>query len=88
MTDNKSSILQKLKEQKAKLEERIQAAEAREKAKVRKQEMRRQQLVGAYYLELAHKDNTYQDLVNRLSSYLTRNSDRALFDLPPLKKGD
>lgn len=76
--------LAKLKAQRAILEARIQAAEARAKTIERKQETRRKILIGAYYLEQSQQPHEQEALKARLAGYLTRASDRALFDLPPL----
>lgn len=76
--------LAKLKAQRAKIEARIQAAEARAKTMERKQATRRKILVGAYYLDQIQQPSEWEVLKAHLASYLTRASDRALFDLPPL----
>lgn len=78
------SQLEKLKEQRAKLAARIQAIEARAKTSKQKQETRRKILVGAYYLDEATKNNQLDDINKKMEAYLTRNSDRALFELPEL----
>lgn len=77
-----NSTLNKLKAQKAALEARIQAAEARAKESERKKDTRRKILVGSYYLEQALKNNQMDELKKLLDSFLTRDSDRKLFDLP------
>lgn len=79
------SALEKLKAQRAKLDARIQAAEARSKSAERKQETRRKILVGSYYLDKAREQGKLEDLKNRMAEYLSRDSDRQLFDLPPAK---
>ena len=55
--------------------------EASEKAKERKRDTQRKILVGAYYLDKAKKENTYQSLVDLMDGFLTRVSDRKLFGL-------
>lgn len=80
----KSDYLEKLKTQRAKLEARIQAAEARSKASERKQDTRRKILIGSYYLEHAQKNNDMETLKHIMADYLTRPTDRKLFDLPEL----
>jgi len=77
--------LERLKEQRKKLEARIQAAEAREKNSDRKKDTRRKILIGAYYLEQAKEKNQFDDIKKVMDKYLTRNSDRSLFDLPNKK---
>lgn len=76
-----ASQLLKLKEQRAKLEARIQAAEARAKQDERKKDTRRKILVGSYYLEHVMQNNQMDELKKKLDEFLTRNSDRKLFDL-------
>ena len=76
--------IDKLKEQRDKLNARIQAVEAREKTAERKRDTRRKVLVGAYGLEkAASTENGMADLIKRLDGYLTRDADRDLFGLPP-----
>jgi hypothetical protein len=72
--------LERLKEQRAKLEARIQAAEARAKQSERKQDTRRKILVGSYHLDKAIKENKLADLKQLMDGYLTRENDRKLFD--------
>lgn len=79
-----TKIVDKLKEQRDKLNARIQAAEAREKSAERKKDARRKILVGSYYLEQAEKKEKMDDLKKRMDEFLKRESDRALFDLEPL----
>jgi hypothetical protein len=78
--------LEKLKTQRDKLNARIQAVEARSKQSERKKETRRKILVGAYFLEQAVKDNQMQDIMQKMDGFLSRSSDRKLFDLPELPK--
>ncbi len=79
------SYLEKLKAQRAKLEARIQAAEARSKTSQRKQETRRKILVGSYYLDQAQGSEQQAALRQLMDGYLKRDSDRTLFNLPTLK---
>ena len=81
MDDKKLNQLERLKAQRKKIEARIQAAEARIKTKERKQDTRRKILVGSYYLDQAHKNGTGDDIKKLMTDYLSRESDRALFDL-------
>jgi len=74
--------LEQLKEQKKNLERRIQMAEAREKTKDKKKDTRRKILLGAYYLDKTTKDNSMDEIKKLMDRYLTRDSDRILFDLP------
>ena len=77
-----NEYLEKLKEQRDKLNARIQLAEARDKVLERKKDTRRKILVGSYYLDHALKNNEWDALKNLLDNFLTRDSDRKLFDLP------
>ena len=80
-TDKTKAYLERLKMQKEKLEARIQKAEARKKVNDRKEDTRRKILVGSYYLDMAQKEGKWEQLVQRMDKYLTRNSDRKLFGL-------
>ena len=77
-----------LKQQQAKITARIQQLEARNKSAERKKDLRRKILVGAYYLEQAMLNGTPNDLKERMGAYLTRNSDRGLFELPDIPEKD
>ena len=76
--------LERLKEQREKLNSRIQAVEARIKNSERKKDTRRKILVGSYFLDKANKENTVNEIKKLMDKFLTRNSDRVLFDLEPL----
>ena len=78
--------LQKLKEQKEKLNARIQLIENRHKNKERKNDTRRKILLGSYYFDNAQKNGTMEDIKKIMNTYLTRDTDRLLFDLP-VKEG-
>lgn len=65
-----------------------QKQSAREKAlaakKERANDTRRKILLGAFYLDQMQKNESFKaQIVPKLDAYLTRNDDRALFDLPP-----
>jgi hypothetical protein len=79
------TTLDKLKEQRAKLNARIEAAEARSKTSERKKETQRKILVGAYYLDQARKNDGMDGIKEIMEVYLRRESDRKLFDLPVLE---
>ncbi len=68
------------------LQAQIQNLKARERSKAEKEETRRKILVGAYTLDQARENGTYEKLVAALEGYLTRDSDRKLFGLPELQK--
>lgn len=85
MTTPTLTALEKLKKQRTTLDNRIQAAEARTRVSERKKDTRRKILVGAYYLEQTQNHpERMTELKTHLAGYLKRNSDRQLFDLPPL----
>ena len=84
--DKKSKKLENLKKKHAQLNAQIQALEAAEKTRERKRETRRKILVGAYYLDQAREKHQFDALVKVMDGYLNRNSDRVLFDLPPLEE--
>ena len=84
-TKKKQNQLDKLKQQRDALNARIQAAEARGRVSARKQDTRRKILIGAYYLDQAQQNpDQWSQLVKIMADYLTRDSDRRLFGLPPL----
>ncbi|CAL7962266.1 Relaxasome subunit MobC [Gammaproteobacteria bacterium] len=76
--------LKRLMEQREKIDARIQAAEARIKSSERKKDVRKKILVGAYYLDIAIKENRMNEIKEIMDKYLTRDSDRILFDLSQL----
>ena len=81
----KISQIEKLKRQKEIIEARLQQAEARHKHRERKEETRRKILLGAYFLDKLRKEGTLESVKQELEVFLTRNSDRKLFDLPLLE---
>ena len=81
-----NSSIEKLKQKKAQIEARIQAMEARSKSKERKADTRKKILVGSYYLDLAIKEKTLEDLKNIMDKFLERDNDRLLFELAPKTK--
>lgn len=81
--------LEKLKKQEAQLKARIQALEAGEKTRERKKDMQRKILFGSFMLQrVKENDPIALELQAKLSGYLTRDHDRALFELAPLPKED
>ena len=72
--------LKQLKAQKAKVDARKKAVQAKAQ---RSQDTRRKVLAGALMLEMMEKDaTTKQRFMQHLNSYLTRADDRSLFGLP------
>lgn len=88
MSKQSESLLEKLKNQREKLNARIQSAEARLKTTERKKDTRRKILLGSYYLDEANKQNKWNEIKNIMNQYLKRNSDRELFDLEPLAENE
>jgi len=84
MTKHSKSLLDKLKNQREKLDARIQSTEARLKTTERKKDTRRKILIGSYYLDKANQENTFDEMKAIMNQYLKRNSDRELFDLEPM----
>ena len=76
--------LERLREQREKLNARIDSVEARLKTSERKQDVRRKILVGAYYLDEAIKNNKMDEIKAFMDKYLKRDFDRELFGLEPL----
>jgi|LauGreDrversion4_2_1035121.scaffolds.fasta_scaffold03463_4 hypothetical protein len=81
-----SSDLDSLKKKRNIINARIRLMQNREQSKERKDNTRRKILIGSYYLEQANKNNSFDSVVKLMDSYLTRDSDRMLFDLLPIKK--
>ena len=81
-----ASNLDSLKKKRDIINARIRLAQNREQSKERKDNTRRKILIGSYYLDLANKNNSFNDIVKLMDSYLTRDSDRMLFDLKSIKK--
>ena len=78
--------LDSLKKKRDVLNARIRLMQNREQSKERKDNTRRKILIGSYYLDKANKNNSFDDVVKLMDSYLTRDSDRKLFGLTPVKK--
>lgn len=84
MSTSKQSTVEKLKRQRELLNAKIQKAEATEKQKTRKNETRMKILVGSYFLEKYKQDTDMAELRKMLDTFLTRKSDRELFELEVL----
>ncbi len=85
-SENANQSLARLKEQRQKLDAKIQATENRHKTAERKKDLQRKILVGTYYLQEAMRQGTWEEIKKQMDHFLTRDSDRRLFDLPPLEK--
>ncbi|RDI37985.1 mobilization protein [Aquicella lusitana] len=81
MSKQSKQALEKLKEQRDKLNARIQQKEARLKSSERKIDTRKKILIGSYFLDNAIKENKLDEIKSLMDKYLKRNSDRSLFDL-------
>lgn len=86
MSKLSKQALEKLKEQRDKLNARIQQKEARLKSSERKIDTRKKILIGSYFLDNAIKENKLDEIKSFMDKYLKRNSDRALFDLELLQE--
>jgi len=75
--------LERLREQREKLNSRIQTVEARLKTSERKKDIRKKILVGSYYLDAAEKNSTMVEITSLMDKHLTRDFDRELFGLGP-----
>ena len=73
--------IEKLKLRRKQLDARIQKVEASQKIKEKKQDTRRKILVGAYYLNKAENENRMGEIKQAMEEFLTRKSDRLLFEL-------
>ena len=78
--------LDSLKKKRDVLNARIRLMQNREQSKERKDNTRRKILIGSYYLDNANKNNSFDDIVKLMDKYLTRDSDRKLFNLKPIDK--
>jgi len=76
-----TSKIDKLKKKHKQLHARIQKLETSQKNKEKKQDTRRKILVGAYYLDKAKKENKMDEIRQAMEKFLTRKSDRVLFEL-------
>ncbi|MDP1575126.1 MAG: mobilization protein [Coxiellaceae bacterium] len=84
MSQKSKMSLDKLKEQREKLNARILQQESRLKQNQRKIDTRKKILVGSYFLDQHKSDEKLNELTKLMESYLKRNSDRVLFNLEPL----
>lgn len=75
------SSIERLKTQRDQLNAKIQAMEARTKSGERKKETRRKILIGSYYLDKARTEGTFEELRQLMAGYLSRDSDRRVFNL-------
>jgi len=82
-----SDKLARLIEQRKAVDERIKLEQNKRKAVERRMDTRRKVLAGALALNMAEKDKAFSARLNEeLGRFLVRDSERALFGLPPLKQ--
>ena len=82
-----SRRLEELLKKREQLNAQIHQARAFESAQNRKEDTRRKILLGALMMQMMSKGELDRDLIRkRLSEFLTRESDRKLFELPTEKK--
>lgn len=85
-----ASKLEKLQQERDRLNAQIQRLAARKQAEERKQQTRRDVLVGAFVRRKLAEGKTLvltdSGLLRELDGWLTRDGDRAAFGLPPLPK--
>lgn len=75
-----------LKKKRDALNARIKLVQNRENKKHKKDLTKQKILIGSYYLEQANKNGSFDDLVKLMDKFLTRTSDRRVFDLKPIKE--
>ena len=85
MSNPQLAAIEKLEKQKQVIENRIQQAKNRYQSTEKKRDTRRKILLGAYFLEKFRQEGSLDSIKPELDKFLKRNSDRVLFDLPPLK---
>ena len=78
-----SQTLQKLLEQHAKMQAKIEAMKDKEAARASSDESRRKFLTGEYILELYRHNGTMDDLIKGMDGFLKKKRDRMLFGLAP-----
>lgn len=82
----KNSSLEKLLQKQAQLEARIKDLKSKDARQQKKNEDRKKILAGAYLLEKCNREDTYQELLLGLDSFLIRPQDRILFGLSEKKE--
>ncbi len=73
--------IEKLKKQQSVLKARIQIMESKEKTIQRKLDTRMKILIGSYFLDKYKQENKFDDIIKIMDTYLTRESDRKIFNL-------
>lgn len=87
MSTARALRIDKLKERISQLTNQLQQEQAKERADQRKIDTRKKILLGAMVMNRMEQGFFARETIREwMDSYLTRDHDRALFDLPPLKK--
>jgi len=79
--DSTREKIEKLKKQQSVLKARIQIMESKEKTIQRKLDTRMKILIGSYFLDKYKQENKFDDIIKIMDTYLTRESDRKIFNL-------
>lgn len=83
MAESLKNKLEKLRQKQEVIAARIQKIESAHKSKERKFDTRKKILLGSYYLDKAIKENSMDEITKLMDAYLTRDSDRKVFNLLP-----
>lgn len=85
ITEKIEQAEQRLKQLKALKQKQAARERAANAKRERAADTRRKILLGAFYLDQMERNEALKaQIVQKLDAYLTRNDDRALFDLPPV----
>jgi len=81
---NVDEMIRKEEDRKAQAEARLQRLKARKMQEARKRETKRKILIGAMVLDRIERGKVSEKLIwADMDQFLTRDHERALFDLPP-----
>jgi hypothetical protein len=87
MAEFETDRMKKLKAQRAAIDARLRQEQLKLNAKERARDTRRKVLAGAAVLEKARRDEDFSRLlIEELKSFLSRDDERALFNMPPVHK--
>lgn len=87
MAEFETDRLKKLKAKRAAIDARLREEQYKLNEKERARDTRRKVLAGAAVLEKARRDEDFSRLLmEELKSFLSRDDERALFNLPPVPK--
>jgi large subunit ribosomal protein L7/L12 len=83
--NEESKKLKMLEKKMAQLKEVMRKEKSKEEKKKRARDNRRKILIGAYIIEQMKRGKIEKDKILRgLDKFLTRNTDREIFELPPI----